>query len=345
MRAWRIPEHGPPSILRLEELPDPVPGPGEAVIRVAAAGMNHLDLWVRRGVPGHRYPLPMTPGCDAAGTVTAIGPGVRGIEIGAEVVAAPGIGCGSCIECQSGRDHLCRFYGILGETRDGSCAERLVIPATHLLPRPENLTIEEAACVPLTLLTAWHMIVARAQLRAGETILVHAAGSGVGVMAIQIARLLGARVIATAGSPEKAARALALGAETAIPHREVDFLDEVRRMTGKRGVDVVIEHVGAETWERSVRSLAKGGRLVTCGATSGPQVSLDLRLLFFKSLSLLGSTMGGRGELTEAMRFIASGAIRPVVDRIFPMEEAPAAHAYLESRSAFGKVVLRGFAA
>lgn len=343
MRAWRISEHGDPTVLKLEELPDPIPGPGEAVIRVAAVGMNHLDLWVRRGVPGHRYPLPITPGCDGAGTVTALGPGTHELAVGDAVVVAPGIGCGRCIECQSGRDSLCRHYGILGETRDGTCAELLSLPATHLLPRPENLTVEEAACVPLTLLTAWHMLVARAQVRAGETVLVHSAGSGVGVMAIQIGRLLGARVIATAGSPEKATRARELGAAETILYRETDFLEEVRRLTGKRGVDVVIEHVGADTWEGSVRALAKGGRLVTCGSTSGPLVSLDLRLLFFKSLSLLGSTMGGRGELTEAMRFIATGAIRPVLDRVFPMEELPAAHAYLESRTAFGKVVLRGF--
>jgi NADPH:quinone reductase-like Zn-dependent oxidoreductase len=343
MRAWRISEHGDPASLKLEELPDPLPGPGEAVIRVEAVGMNHLDLWVRRGVPGHRYPLPLTPGCDAAGTVTALGPGTRSLAIGDEVVVAPGIGCGACLECQSGRDALCRHYGILGETRDGTCAESLALPATHVLPRPANLTVEEAACVPLTLLTAWHMLVARAGVKPGETVLVQAAGSGVGVMAIQIGRLLGARVIATAGSAEKAARARELGADETILYRDVDFLEEVRRLTGKRGVDVVIEHVGQETWERSVRALAKGGRLVTCGSTSGPLVSLDLRLLFFKSLSLLGSTMGGRGELTEAMRFVASGAIRPVLDRVFPMEELPAAHAHLEARRAFGKVVLRGF--
>jgi NADPH:quinone reductase-like Zn-dependent oxidoreductase len=343
MRAWRIAEHGSPTVLSLQELPDPTPGPGEAVLRVAAAGMNHLDLWVRRGVPGHRFPLPITPGCDAAGVVAAVGPGVRGLDVGAEVLASPGIGCGACFECQSGRDALCRSYGILGETRDGSCAEFLVLPATHVFPRPPGLSAEEAACVPLTLLTAWHMLVGRAQLRAGETILVHAAGSGVGVMAIQIARLLGAHVIATAGSAEKARRARELGAAETILYREVDFLGEVRRLTGKRGVDVVIDHIGVETWEKSVQSLAKGGRLVTCGATSGPVVSLDMRLLFFKSLSLLGSTMGGRGELTEAMRFVASGAIRPVLDRVFPMEQLPQAHAYLEERTAFGKVVLQGF--
>jgi NADPH:quinone reductase-like Zn-dependent oxidoreductase len=345
MRAWRVHEHGPPSALRLDEIPEPQPGPGSARLRVTAVAMNHLDLWVRRGVPGHRFPLPIIPGCDLAGTVDAIGPGVEGIALGASFLAAPGIGCGRCTECLSGTDYLCRFYGILGETRDGGCSEWVVLPVTHLLAPPSRISIEEAVSLPLTLLTAWHMLVERALLRPGETVLVQSAGSGIGVMAIQIARMLRARVLATAGSPEKAAKARELGADEVILYRDVDFLEEVRRITGKKGVDVVVEHTGADTWEKSVRSLAKGGRLVTCGATSGPQVSLDLRVLFFKSLSLLGSTMGGRAELDRAMGAVGRGEIRPVVDRVFPLEELPAAHAYLEERQAFGKVVLRGFGA
>jgi NADPH:quinone reductase-like Zn-dependent oxidoreductase len=344
MRAWRVHEHGPPSALHLEELPLPEPGPGEVRLRVSAVALNHLDLWVRRGVPGHRFPLPIIPGCDVAGTVDALGPGAAGIELGASVLAAPGIGCGRCTECYGGRDFLCRFYGILGETRDGGCAEALCLPTTHVVPPPRGLPLEEAASLPLTLLTAWHMLVERAGVRPGETILVHSAGSGIGVMAIQVARMLGARVFATAGSPEKAAKARELGAEEVILYREADFFDEIRRLTGKRGVDVVVEHTGADTWERSVRSLAKGGRLVTCGATSGPQVGLDLRVLFFKSLTLLGSTMGSRAELDHALRAVERGEIRAAVDRVFPMEELPRAHAYLEDRKAFGKVVLRGFA-
>lgn len=343
MRAWRVPEHGPAAVLRLEEIPTPEPGPGEVRVRVEAVALNHLDLWVRNGVPGHRYPLPLTPGCDVAGMVEVLGPGVTGAKEGDRVVLAPGIGCGRCTECLSGRDSLCRWYGIIGETRDGGCAEAIVVPATHVLPRPANLSVEEAAAVPLTLLTAWHMVVSRAGVRPGETVLVHAAGSGIGVMAIQIAKLMRARVIATTGSPEKAARARALGADEVILYREVSFTEEVRRLTGKRGVDVVIEHIGADTWEGSIRALAKGGRLVTCGATSGPQVGLDLRLVFFKSLSILGSTMGGRGELDDAMRFVASGEIRPLVDSVFPFEDLPAAQARLEERRAFGKVILRGF--
>jgi NADPH:quinone reductase-like Zn-dependent oxidoreductase len=343
MRAWRIPEHGTPSVLTLETIPTPEPGPGEVRLRVDAAALNHLDLWVRRGVPGVKYPLPLTPGCDTAGTIDAIGAGVEGWSIGEPVLAAPGAGCGRCTECLGGEDHLCRWYGILGEHQDGGCAEFLVLRSTLLLRQPAGLSVDEAACLPLTLLTAWHMVVERARVRPGETVLVHAAGSGVGVMCIQIARLMGARVITTTGSREKAVKARELGADEVILHTETDFLDEVRRLTGKRGVDVVIEHTGADTWERSVRAVAKGGRLVTCGATSGPHVQLDLRILFFKSLSLLGSTMGGRAELDRAIRFVAAGAIRPILDRVFPMEELPGAHEYLENRMAFGKVVLRGF--
>jgi NADPH:quinone reductase-like Zn-dependent oxidoreductase len=343
MKAWKIPEHGPVSVLQLIEVPAPEPGPCEVRVRVEAVGLNHLDIWVRQGVAGHAYPLPLIPGCDVTGVCDRVGPGASGIKPGDPVIIAPGIGCGRCVECLSGRDPLCRWYGILGETRDGGCAEFVVVPVTHLVPRPPNLTIEEAAAVPLTLLTAWQMVVVRADVRPGETVLVHAAGSGVGVMAIQIAKLLGARVIATAGTPQKVDAALKLGADSVINYREVDFLDEVKRLTGKRGVDVVVEHVGLDTWERSVRALAKGGRLVTCGATTGANVSCDLRHVFFKSLSILGSTMGGRGELDRAIQFIESGRIRPIVDRAFAMEDLPAAHTYLEERHAFGKVVVRAF--
>jgi NADPH:quinone reductase-like Zn-dependent oxidoreductase len=358
MRAWRIVEHGPPSVLRLEEIEEPAPGPGEALVAVDAVALNHLDLWVRRGVPGHRFPLPITPGCDVAGTVLGLGgtdparpvtaavagPGGVQVKPGDRVLVAPGYGCGDCPCCRSGHEELCRFYAILGETRDGGCAERIVVPASLLIPSPANLTLEESAALPLALLTAWHMVVTRAALQPGETILVHAAGSGVGVMAIQIARMLGARVLATTGSAEKALRARELGAEEVIPYREIDFLDEVRKLTGKRGVDVVVEHSGGEVFEKSVRALAKGGRLVTCGATSEAAVEMDLRVVFFKSLSILGSTMGNRAELDAAMRCVAEGKIRPIVASVFPISELPAAHAFLEERRAFGKVVMRGFA-
>lgn len=343
MRSWRIDRHGPPSVLTIQQTPEGLPGRGEALLAVDAVGLNHLDLWVRGGVAGHRFPLPITPGCDVAGTVLRVGPEVHGWEPGELVLVAPGGGCGECPACARGEEVLCREYGILGETRDGGCCERIIVGAGSLIRRPPNLSAEEAAAVPLTLLTAWRMVVTRAALSRGETVLVHAAGSGIGVMAIQIARMIGARVFATAGSVEKAQKAKELGAEEVILYRETDFLEEVRRLTGKRGVDVVIEHTGAETFEKSIRALAKGGRLVTCGATSGAMATIDLRFVFFKSLSILGSTMGTSRELETALSSVADGRIRPVVDSIFPMEELVAAHEYLENRRAFGKVVMRGF--
>lgn len=343
MKAICIEAHGGPEVLREIERPAQQLGPNDARLQVRAVALNHLDLWVRRGVPGHRFPLPLVPGCDIAARVVELGEHVDGWHVGDQVLVSPGSGCGHCPHCHAGRDHLCRRYGIFGETRDGGCCEEMVIDARHLLAIPSNLSIAEAAAVPLTLLTAWHMVVERAELRPGETVLVQAAASGVSIMAIQIAKIFGGRVIATAGSPQKAALARELGADDTILYREVDFAEELRRITGKRGVDVILDHIGAETFDRDVRSLAKGGRLVLCGATSSPEAQFDLRHLFFKGLSILGSTMGGRGELDEAMTFVASGKIRPVLDRVFRMGEVRAAHAHLEARQALGKVVVAGF--
>lgn len=343
MRAFVIERHGGPDVLCEVERVVPFPGLAEVSIRVLAVALNHLDLWVRRGVPGHTFPLPIVPGCDVVGRITAVGPDVTESEVGRLVVLSPGLGCGSCIPCLADREHFCRQYGIFGETRDGGCAEEMCVPARALLPFPDNLSIVEAAAVPLTLLTAWHMLVDRAKIRADETVLIHAGGSGVGVMAIQIARLFGARVATTVGSDEKALLARALGAEEVILHREADFSEAVRRWTAKRGVDVILDHVGEDTFERNVRALARGGRLVICGSTSGAGARFDLRQLFFKGLSILGSTMGSRAELLRALEYVRSGALRPVVDRVFPMAELPAAHEWLEGRRAFGKVVVAGY--
>jgi NADPH:quinone reductase-like Zn-dependent oxidoreductase len=344
MKAFVVREHGGPEALRLEERPMPDPGPGQVRLRVRAAALNHLDLWVRRGVPGHRFPLPLIPGSDGFGTVDAIGAGVEAVAPGEAYLLCPGHGCGRCEPCLRGEESLCRSYGILGETRDGTCAEFVVVPATTLLPLPDGLPPERAVALPLVLLTTWRMLMKRARLLPGETVLVHAAGSGIGSTAIQIAAALGCRVIATVGAPEKTALARELGAAEVIVHAREDVAEAVKRLTGKRGVDVVVEHTGEATWAASLRCLAKGGRLVTCGATTGANAALDLRALFFKQLSLLGSTMGSVADLWEAFRLVRAGRIRPVIDRAFPMEELPAAHAYLESRRAFGKVVLQGFA-
>ncbi len=340
MRAVVVHEHGGLDALTIGERPDPEPAPGEVRVRIRAAALNHLDLWVRRGVPGVRYPLPIIPGCDGSGIVDRVGEGVTGIEAGSACVLAPGVSCGRCEACSRGEDHLCRWYGILGEHRDGACADFITVPARNILPKPENLSFEDAAAFGLSFLTAWHMVFERARLRPGETVLVHAAGSGVSTAAIQMADFLGARIIATAGSEEKLSRARDLGATETINYRTADFADEVRRFTGKRGVDVILDHVGRDTWERNIRSLVKGGRLVICGNTSGREAVTSLPHVFFKSLSLLGSTMGSRAELYDIIRLIEREVLTPVVDRVLPMSDIAEAHRVLEDREAFGKVVV-----
>jgi len=341
LKAVVVRQHGGPEVLLSEDRPLPEPGPGEVRLRVRAVALNHLDVWVRRGVPGHPFPLPIVPGCDVAGVVDALGPGTAGpFKPGDAALVAPGISCGACAACSLGDDHLCRDYGILGETRDGGCAEAVVVPARNLLPHPAGLAPEMAAAIPLVFLTAWHMVVERARVRPGETMLVHAAGSGVSSAAIQIGKVIGARVFATAGTDAKAEKARALGADEAINYREKDFSAEIRRLTAKRGVDAIVDHVGPDTWEKNIRSLARGGRLVLCGSTSGFEVRTDARFLFFKNLSVLGSTMGSRGELHRVLELVGQGRLRPVVDSVLPLAEVAEGHRRLEAREAFGKIVL-----
>lgn len=340
MKAVVIKEHGGGDRLQHVEVGDPKLRPGFAIVRVKNVALNHLDVWVRRGVPGHRFPLPLITGAEASGTIDEIGDDDAGWRAGDEVIVGPGFSCGHCVACLSGNDPLCAHFGIFGETANGAAAERMIVPIRNLIRKPPNLSFAEAAAVPLDMLTAWHMLVARARLRPGETVLVQAGGSGAGSAAIQIAKLWNARVFVTAGSPEKAKRAKELGAEVAIDYRTTDFLAEVLALTARRGVDVVFEHVGGETFEKSVRALAKGGRLVTCGATSGAEVAINLRLIFFKLLSILGSTMGSIAELHEIMTHVAAGRLRPVVDRVLPLAEIAEGHRILEAREAFGKIVL-----
>jgi NADPH:quinone reductase-like Zn-dependent oxidoreductase len=339
MKAIVIREHGGVERLERLEVPDPVPQPDEAVVRVRAVALNHLDLWVRRGVPGHKFPLPIIPGSEVAGVIEEVRDG-SGWARGDAVIVAPGYSCGKCVACLSGNDPLCASSGIFGENRNGGSAEKIAVPIRNLIRKPESLSFAEAASIPLDMVTAWHMLVARAQLRPGETVLVHAGGSGVGSAGIQVAKLWQATVYTTVGSAEKAKRARELGADETILYRETDFLAAVRSLTNKRGVDIVFEHVGAETFERSLKSLARGGRLVTCGATTGGEATINIRLIFFKLLSILGSTMGSLAELHEIMKHVEAGRLRPVVDRVLPIGEIAEAHRILESREAFGKIVL-----
>jgi NADPH:quinone reductase-like Zn-dependent oxidoreductase len=340
MKAVLFHQHGGPEVLRYGDAPDPVVRPNEVLVRVKACALNHLDLWVRRGIPGVSFPLPHISGSDISGEIAQVGAEVTTVRAGQKVVLAPGVSCGKCAACIAGQDNRCRQFTNLGYLIDGGCAELVRAPEVNCLPYPENLTFEEAASIPLVFQTAWHMLIARADMQPGEDVLVLGAGSGVGSAAIQIAKFFGARVLATAGTDEKLQKAKQLGADHLINHKMQKIRDEVRRITNKRGVDVVFEHVGAATWDDSLASLAAGGRLVTCGATTGFDVKVDLRFLFSRQLSLLGSYMGTKSELQTVMKLVADGRLKPIVDRVFPLAEAGAAHAYLESGSQFGKVVL-----
>ena len=341
MRAVVIREHGGYEKLEFEDRPTPEPGPGEVLVTMKAAGLNHLDTWVRRGVPGHAFPLPMVPGCDGAGVVAELGAGVQGLEVGQRVLVAPGYTDGPDRLTAEGRDHLSRTYGIFGEMRDGTCAEAVTAPWANVLPLPESVDFATAAAFPLVYLTAYGMIVRRAALEPGETILIHAAGSGVSTAAIQLARFCGAgRILATTSSAAKAERARAMGVDEVVDYTESDWPRQVKKLTGGRGVDVVVDHVGQATFAGSLRCLVKGGRFVTCGATTGPSAEINLNLVFFKSLSVLGSTMGSLGDVHRCLALVAQGHLKPVVDAVLPLSEIAEAHRRIEAREVFGKLVL-----
>ncbi len=339
MKAAYLTGHGGLEVLAYGDLPVPEPGPGEARVAVRAVALNHLDVFVRRGWKGLKLAFPHVVGSDAAGVVDAVGPGVEGLAVGDAVVLAAGWSCGRCRACLAGNEHLCRQYHLFGEHRGGAGAGRFVAPARNLLPKPDGLSFVDAAAVGVAYLTAWHMLVTRAQVRLGETVLVHGASAGVSVAGIRIARRLGARVIATTSSPQKAARAQELGADAVIDYTREDLKARLKALAPE-GVEVVFEHPGAATFDLSVKALAQGGRVVTCGATTGPEVALDLRRLFMKQASLLGSTMGTRAELMAVLDEVAAGNLRVVVDRVLPLSEIHEGHRALESGAHFGKIVL-----
>jgi NADPH:quinone reductase-like Zn-dependent oxidoreductase len=340
MRAVVFRRHGGPEVLEVADVPDPVAGPGEVVVRVQACGLNHLDLWIRNGIPAYQIGLPHISGCDVAGVVDGLGPGVSGLTVGQRVFLSPGLSCFQCAFCLSGHDNMCASYGIVGAKTDGGYAQLAKARAIDVLPIPEGVSFEEAAAFPLAFMTAWHMLVTRASLGPGQTVLVHAAGSGIGHAAVQIARLAGARVLATVGSDAKVPKAQALGAEAVINYRREPFEERVKALTGGAGVDVVFEHVGPQTFEGSLRCLKKNGRLVTCGASSGPSTPLDLRYVFSRQLSILGAMMGTRAELLRVTDLIGRRALRPVIDATFPLTDARAAQEWMDSRELFGKLVL-----
>ncbi|MCA1559416.1 MAG: zinc-binding dehydrogenase [Acidobacteria bacterium] len=336
MKAVRFHHHGPPEVLQYEDVPEPRLRGGHAIVRVRACALNHLDLWQRRGIPRVTIPLPHIPGSDVAGEVVETSEGA--VAVGTRVMLQPGISCGRCAACRQGRDQLCNSYDVLGLLSDGGYAEFVSVPVENLVPLPDHVDDMDAAAFPLTFLTAAHML-GLASVAAGDVVLVLAGGSGVGQAAIQLARLAGARVFATAAL-QKTEQTVRLGAERVFDHYATDFARELRAATDGHGADIVIEHVGEATWDRSVRALARGGRLVTCGATTGATVSIDLRHLFARQLTLHGSYMGAKLELLAAATHFFEGRLRPVVDRVYPLKDAAEAHRRLESREQFGKIVL-----
>jgi NADPH:quinone reductase-like Zn-dependent oxidoreductase len=339
MTVMALREHGGPDVLRLEQLPLPEPGPGEVRVRIKACALNHLDIWVRRGGPAFKLEYPHRLGSDIAGVVDAVGPGATAV-VGAKCVVQPGLSCMRCAACLGGHDNLCRHYKILGENTQGAYGEYIVVPAVNIAPYPERLSFPEAASSILPFLTSWQMLVHKARIQPGETVLVQGAGSGIGVAAIQIAKLFGARVIATAGSDAKLERAKALGADVVIDYVKQDFVAECKKLTEKRGVDAVIEHVGGEVFVGSIKAVKNGGRVVTCGATAGFHPAIDLRHIFFRQVEVLGSTMGSKADMLTVLGHIAAGRLSPVVHEVLPLARAADAHRLLEERRAFGKVVL-----
>jgi NADPH:quinone reductase-like Zn-dependent oxidoreductase len=340
MKASRIHRHGGIDALVYEDAPEPKIKANQVLVRVRACALNHLDLFVRAGIPGMKFNMPHVLGSDIAGEIVEVGELCERVKPGWRVLLSPGMSCRQCEYCLTGNDNLCRRFTMFGYGVDGGNVELLAAPEYSAIQIPDNMSFEEAAAAPLVFLTAWHMLMGRAKLRPGEDVLVLAASSGVGTCAIQIAKMFQCRVIATAGGEEKLAKARALGADDVIDHYAQDISAEVKKLTGKRGVDVVVEHVGAATWTKSVESLAPAGRLVTCGATTGFEARLDLRYLFSKQYSLLGSFMGTMGELHEVLKFVFRGQLKPVIDTVYPLSEIRAGHERLERKEQFGKVVL-----
>jgi NADPH:quinone reductase-like Zn-dependent oxidoreductase len=340
MKAVRFHQHGGLDVLKYEDAPDPKIQANEVLVRVKTCALNHLDIWLREGATRWEIELPHIVGADVAGEVAEVGALATRVKVGDRVLLAPGISCGQCETCHKGLDSACREYSVLGVLVDGGYAELVKAPEVNVIPIPGDLNFDEAAAVPLVFLTAWHMLMTRAQLKPGEDVLVVGAGSGVGSAAIQLAKLVGARVIAVAGSDAKLEKARSLGADEGINHSKQSIAAEVKRLTAKRGVDVVVEHVGQAVWDACFNSLATYGRFVTCGVTSGEDVKLSLRLLYGRQRSLLGSFMGGKGELMDVLKLIGARKLKAVIDSTFPLKEAAAAQQKMESRDLFGKILL-----
>ncbi len=341
MKAIIFQQHGD-DVLQLQDIAKPVLKPNEVLVKIEYAGLNHLDIWVRKGNPAYTVKLPHVLGADGAGVIESVGAEAEGVSIGDRVLIMPALSCGTCVACRKAHDNQCESFEILGAKRAGTYAEYVALPDENILPIPDGISMQMAAALPLSYLTAWHMLQNRARLQKGETVLVVGASAGVSVAAIQISKLMGARVLAMTTNLEKAEKIKTLGADQVFVQEESnDFYKWVLQQTDGNGVEVVFEHVGPATWEKSLKSLARYGRLVTCGATTGPSVPLDLRYVFSRNLSILGARMGTKKDFQELMARFFSGEIKPVIDRIFPLDEAQQAHTHMEERRQLGKILLK----
>jgi NADPH:quinone reductase-like Zn-dependent oxidoreductase len=342
LKAVRIHEHGGVEKLRYEEAPEPtLAGPNDAIVKLKAASLNHIDIWIRRGLTVIEIALPHILGGDGAGVIAEVGDRVRNIKTGDAVCLYPPSGCGRCEFCITDREYMCVHLRVLGERENGTYAEYARVPARNCFPIPPDLSFEQAAAFPLVYITVWRMLVTNAQLKPGEHVLILGIGGGVATAALQLAAHIGTHIIVTSSSDEKLEKAKALGAEHGINYKSADFAREVRRLTGKRGVDVVVDCVGGESWIKSLASLAKGGRLVTCGATAGANPPTDIQRIFWNNLKIFGSTLGDRAEFQEVLNFMAASRTKPVIDQVFPLRDAAAAQIRLEAGKQFGKILLR----
>ena len=340
MKAVRFHSFGNAEVLRYEDAPKPTLGPADILVNLRASALNHLDVWVRSGAREKKISLPHIPGSDGAGQVAEVGSEVRSVRAGDCVLIYPGISCGRCEYCRARKENLCSTYHVLGTLEDGTYAEFVRIPAVNAVRIPEGMDFHQASAFPLVFLTAWHMLVTLANLQRGETVLVHGARSGVGSAGIQVAKLMGARVITTVGTDDGIAKSKDIGADEVINYRSTDFVEEIRRLTDKRGVDVVFEHIGGEVFEKSLTVIRKGGRLVTCGATTEYVGKVDLRYVYSRHLTIFGSFMGTKAELLEALKFFEQAKLFPVIDKVFPLSQAAEAQRRMEERKHFGKIVL-----
>ncbi len=341
MKAIVFHQHGGPEVLRYEDIPDPTPAAGEVLLEVKATSINHIDIFLRRGLPGIKIPFPKIAGSDASGIVREVGRGVVTPKAGDRVTINPGISCARCEFCTAGYGSQCLTFSIVGEHIDGAYAELLRIPAHIVQPIPDSMSFEDAAAAPLVFVTAWSMLIGKGSIRPGDDVLILAAGSGVGTAAIQIAKMAGCRVFVTASTDEKLERARQLGADVLINYRNVEFDKKIRELTDRRGVDLVVDYIGSDTWVRSLRSARRGGRILTCGATTGFDPKTDLRQIFYRQLQVLGSTMGSHREFLDVMKCIFRGQLKPVIDRVLPLTDVQLGHELIENRNVFGKIVLK----